>query len=91
MLNTDKCFPNIFGLLVKSVDIELWVEGLMEIHLGEDLGNSAGELGREGTNRESVASSKQMLWCGNSQGCATGDAEKPSSRGKETWLFITYS
>lgn len=32
VLNTDKCFPNVSDRLVKSVDIELGVEGLMEIH-----------------------------------------------------------
>ena len=38
VLNTDKCFPNVSDWLVKSVDIELGIEGLMEIHLEENWG-----------------------------------------------------
>lgn len=68
VLNTDKCFPNVSDRLVKSVDIELGVEGLMEIHLGDELGNTGGELRRERTNRESMVSSKQLLRGGKSQG-----------------------
>lgn len=50
------------------MDIELGVEGLKEIRLGDELGNVGGELGRERTNKESTVSSKQLLWGGNSQG-----------------------
>lgn len=61
-----RCLPNIFEpLLVKSVTVELWVEGLTIIHLGDDLGSVDGELG---TNRESMVSSKQLLPGGNGQG-----------------------
>lgn len=68
VLNTDKCFPNVSDRLVKSVDIELGFEGLMEIHLGDELGNTGREVGRERTNRESTVSSKQLLGGGKSQG-----------------------
>lgn len=100
MLSTDKHFPNTFApLLVNSVDLELWVEGLTAIHSGEDLGNIGGELGTEGTNRESMVSSKQLLWGGKSQGlCHWGRREalqnmpwRVSSRGRKTWLLLIHS
>lgn len=67
VLSTDKWFPRVSDRLVKSVDVELGVEGPTEIHLGDELGNTGGELGRERTNRERTVSSKQLLWGGNSQ------------------------
>lgn len=60
--DTDKCFPKSFDpLWVKPVPRELWVEGPMEIRLGDELGSTDGELERERTKRGSLVSSKQLL------------------------------
>lgn len=81
-----RCLPNIFEpLLVKSVTVQLWVEGLTAIHLGDDLGSVDGELG---TNRESMVSSKQLV----SLGMQSPIKHTPEILLKrmKTWLVIHY-
>ena len=73
VLNTDKCFPNVSDRLVKSVDIELGVEGLMEIHWWRT---------GEGKNQQRKHGIKQAAAGGveRAKACVTGDADKPYRR-----------
>lgn len=78
VLDTDKCFPKSFDpLWVKPVPRELWVEGPMEIRLGDELGNTGGELERERPREEAWYQASSCCGVGTAKACVPGDAEQP--------------
>lgn len=99
VLNTDKCFPRVSDRLVKSVDIELGVEGrwkfIWEVSWETLVENWGGKEPIE--NARYQASS--CCGVGTAKACVTGDGGKPyrrrlqrsSPRGMKTWLSIKHS